>query len=162
MVDIEQFRYPLPDDEADRVIKEHDEAWQKYWLDNSRMKTKPVNSMLYKQAYIEKLYCREDVVVREPYSEIAFVKSIRSKPFDNPNGQYTIDDLWAHITAEAEKMAYSVHPVWTMYGEMLIDYSFDALFKNGYYYNYYKAIACGKNPKEAYYMAVSRAMDRML
>lgn len=162
MVDIEQFRYPLPDEEVDKVIKEHDEAWQKYWLDNSRMKTKPVNSMLYKQAYIERLYYSEDVVVREPYSEVTFVRKIRNAPFEKSDGKYTIDEFWAHLIARAEEMAYEVNPVWTMYGEMLIDNSFEASFRRGYYYNYYKGIACGKNPKEAYYMAISRAMDSML
>ena len=161
MINIDDFEYPLPAREAKEIIDKHDAEWVKYWTETNHKGLYPKDDPKYEQAYIETLYSNEPAK-RGPYTEIEFVNAIKSKRIESKDGDLPSEFVRNYIQANAETMACEVNQVWASYGSMFVNPAWGHKFQPGYYYNYFKAIACGLDPKSAYYRAVARAMDDML
>lgn len=162
-VDIETFVYPLPAEEAQKIIKDHDDEWIEYWTktNHNGYNKRPKDNPKYMQAYVETLY-GPNTVIGNPYTEFDFVEEMKRERINNEDGDLDQKFIWDFITMKAEKIACKVNQVWVSYGALFLDRSWGAKFSQGYLYNYYKAIACGKDPKSAYYFGVARAMDGIL
>lgn len=159
-VKIEDFTYPLADEERRQVIEDNEKMWTDYWLNTARKSVvKPLNGARYQQAYLENVY-KDKEPTHAPYAELEFIEELKAqtiKDFDRKE-----EFFWDFINMKAEQMAMSVNHMYTCYCDILIDRTLGKNFVEGFRYNYFKSIATGKDPKAAYMYAVAHAEDKML